>query len=262
MQLQGKTAVITGAARGIGAASARVLAAHGAQVFIADLLEEEGSETARQIVADGGKAAFLKLDVTDEANWQHAFRRIHAAVPAIDIMVNNAGLFSYSTVEETSTELYERLCGVNLKGVLLGTKYAILSMKERPRTMATASIINMSSIAGVVGTPFSSIYSMTKGGVRLFTKATALEVAQLQYNIRCNSLHPGIVETDMATMVSQHPLAAQRGVSDISVLAGMHPLGRIGQTVDIANGVLFLASEQSAFMTGAELVLDGGMTAR
>jgi 3(or 17)beta-hydroxysteroid dehydrogenase len=262
MQLQGKTAVVTGAARGIGATSARLLAAHGAQVFIADLLEEEGSETARRIIADGGKATFLKLDVTDEANWQHAFRRIHAAAPAIDIMVNNAGLFSYSMVEETSTALYERLCGVNLKGVLLGTKYAILSMKERPRTMATASIVNMSSIAGLVGSPFSSIYSMTKGGVRLFTKATALEVAQLQYNIRCNSVHPGIVETDMAAMVSQHPLAAQRGVPDISVLAGMHPLGRIGQSADIANGVLFLASEQSAFMTGAELVLDGGITAR
>jgi NAD(P)-dependent dehydrogenase (short-subunit alcohol dehydrogenase family) len=151
----------------------------------------------------------------------------------------------------------------NLKGVFLGTKHAIRVMKHRPKSADSAAIVNLSSVAGLVGSPLSAIYSMTKGGVRLLTKSTALEVTQLGYNIRCNSIHPGVIDTDMAGQVVERWQSAGMAANEIrGFLTNLHPLGRLGQPIDIARGILFLASNDSAFMTGTELVVDGGWTAR
>ena len=174
--------------------------------------------------------------------------------------MNCAGVFDGSTIEETTVETFDRLCAVNLKGVFLGCKYAILHMKHRDSGLPHASIINVSSTAGFVGTPRSGIYTMTKGGVRLFTKSVAVEVAELGYSIRCNSLHPGGTETGMFDETLKH-----RGISR-EVFRQMaktrNPLGRLAQPIEIAQGALFLASDESSFMTGTELALDGGYAAR
>ena len=157
----------------------------------------------------------------------------------------------------------DRLFDVNLKGVVLGTKHAFLAMKRRPADLPMASVINLSSIAGLIGSANSALYCMSKGGVRLFTKASAMEAAHLGYRIRCNSVHPGIVDTDMARGVAASMV--ERGVAPEQVdqmMAGSHPIGRMAQAEDIARGILFLASDDSSFMTGSELVIDGGWTAR
>jgi len=262
-RVDGKVALVTGAARGIGAETAKLLAEAGAAVVLTDVLAERGEATANEIAQAGGRALFLHHDVTREAEWARVIQTAVERFGGLHILVNNAGIYRYGKLEEMPVEVFDAVCEVNLKGVFLGTKHAIRVMKATPKTADAASIVNLSSVAGLIGSPLTGVYSLTKGGVRLFTKSTALEVAHLGYNIRCNSVHPGVIETDMATQVVDRWQRAGMAPDQVQAfMTGLHPLGRIGQPLDIARGILFLASNDSAFMTGSELVIDGGWTAR
>jgi 3(or 17)beta-hydroxysteroid dehydrogenase len=260
-RLDGKVALISGAARGIGAATARLMAEAGAKVAIGDLLDERGRETAAAF-----EGLYVHLDVTQEADWTAAVAAAVERFGGLDILVNNAGVFLGKGIEEVSLDEWHRLCAVNLTGVFLGTKHALPALRERARQSAHGSaIVNLASVAGLVGSQNDPLYSMTKGGVTLFTKSAALEFARRGYCIRVNSIHPGLIETDMGqqTFVAR---ARNVGTNDIEaarqVALERHPIGRIGQPEDIAKGIVFLASDDSAFMTGAGLVIDGGSTAQ
>jgi 3(or 17)beta-hydroxysteroid dehydrogenase len=259
-RVDGKVALVTGGARGIGGETSRQLAQAGASVAITDLLDAEGQALAAEINDAGGRAFFLQHDVTSEAHWQQVVAETTQRFGPLDILVNNAGVWSRGVIEETSVEDFDRLCAVNLKGVFLGTKHGIGAMKNRPGDSDSASIINLSSTAGLVGSATSAVYSMTKGGVRLFTKSTAIEVRARGYNIRCNSVHPGATESPM-----QDDILATSNMSPEEIetfIKNRNLLGRYGKPIDIANAILFLASNDSAFMTGSEVVVDGGYTAR
>lgn len=262
-RVDGKTAIVTGAAGGIGSATARLLAQAGATVIATDVREADGQALVAEITAAGGRARYVHHDVTRESEWAALTASVLAEHGQLDVLVNNAGIYCHGRIEDVQMDMLGTLFDVNLKGVVLGTKHAFLAMKQRPRGASSASIINLSSIAGLIGSANSAIYGLTKGGVRLFNKASAIEAAHLGYNIRCNSVHPGIVDTDMARGVADSMRA--RGVAQADVdqtMAGMHPLGRMAQAIDIARGIVFLASDDSSFMTGSELVIDGGWTAR
>lgn len=264
-RVDGKVALVSGGARGIGAETARTLAAAGASVVITDRLEKEGAETVAAIEAAGGKALFLTHDVTSEAQWERVVQQAADRFGGLHILVNNAGVYRTARIEEMTLEDWRFISAVNLEGVFLGTKHAVRVMKETiGKTTGTGSIINLSSVAGLIGSPFTSAYSMSKGGVRLFTKSAALEFAQLGYRIRVNSVHPGVIQSDMAEQVVEKFVALGTG-EEAQVrqnLIKLHPLGRMGAPADIAKAILFLASDDSDFITGAELVVDGGWTAR
>ena len=250
MRLENKVALISGGARGMGAVEARLFVSEGARVVIGDILEEEGRRTEAQINESGGECIFVRLDVTDEASWQQAVAATVARFGKLDVLVNNAGIFRTEGVLETSGELWDQVMEINAKGVFLGTKHAIPEMRKA----GGGSIVNISSVAGLTGGPGSAAYRASKGAVRLFTKATAIQYAA--DGIRANSVHPGIIETDMTTpnlLVDE--TARQRS-------AARHPMGRVGQPEDVAYGVLYLASDESSFVTGSELVIDGGLTAQ
>jgi len=249
MRVAGQVALVSGGARGIGAATARLLAQEGAAVVIGDVLEEEGRATAAQIGESGGRALFVPLDVTVEEHWRQAVHSAVAAYGKLDVLVNNAGISGRTSVEETSEELWERAMAVNARGVFLGTKLAIPEL----RRAGGGSIINISSIYGIVGSETSASYHASKGAVRLFTKAAAIQYAK--DGIRVNSVHPGFVDSPMTQQ--HHSLPGVRADR-----LAKTPLGRLGTPEDIAWGVLYLASEESSFVTGSELVIDGGMTAR
>ena len=265
-RLDGKVAFISGAARGIGAATARLMVEAGAKVAIADVLDERGRETAQAIAGTGEAAIYLHLDVTREEDWTAAIAATVARFEGLDILVNNAGLFLGKGIEEASLEEWQRLCAVNLTGVFLGTKHALPALRERGRESPHGSaIVNLASVAGLVGSQLDPLYSMTKGGVTLFTKSTALEFARKGYRVRVNSIHPGVIQTDMGdqTFVSR---ARNLGTNDVEAARqralSAHPIGRLGTPDDIARGIVFLASDDAAFMTGAGLVVDGGLTAQ
>jgi NAD(P)-dependent dehydrogenase (short-subunit alcohol dehydrogenase family) len=264
-RLNGKTAIVSGAARGIGAKTAAALAAEGANVVVTDRLAEVGEATVAAINQAGGSAAFMAHDVTDEADWARVVDDTVARFGGLQVLVNNAGVFLEKTIEEMTVEEWRRLSAVNLEGVFLGTKQAVRAMKlSCPPGGPSASIVNLSSIAGIIGSPWSSAYSMSKGGVRLFTKSAALEFAQLGYNVRVNSVHPGIINTDMMHEVA-HKWQTINQKNDFdaawAALSKRQPIGRMGLPDEIAKGIVFLASDDSSLMNGAELVLDGGITA-
>lgn len=265
-RLDGKVALISGAARGIGAQTARRVAEAGAAVMVADLLEDAGRATAAEIGASGGKAAFVRLDVTSEASWADAVSEVQRQFGGLDILVNNAGIFVGRDFEQVSLEEWNRLVAVNMTGVFLGTKVCAAALRERGRESPYGSaIVNLASIAGLVGSQLDPLYSMTKGGVTLFTKATALAFGRKGDRIRVNSIHPGVIETDMGaqTFVSR---AAQRGSNDVEAARAesqrYHPIGRLGTPDDVALGIVYLASDDAAFITGTGLVVDGGYTAQ
>jgi len=248
MRLEGKVALITGGARGIGAATARLMAAEGAAVVIADVLEKEGMETSAEISKVGGEALFVPLDVTSEADWAGAVQAAVAKYGKLDVLVNNAGISNRTGVEETSADSWDQVMDVNAKGVFLGTKAAVPEMRKA----GGGSIINISSIYGIVGSGGSASYHASKGAVRLFTKSAAVQYAR--EGIRVNSVHPGFVDSPMTQ--------AHHGIPQVrQARTGQTPLGRLGVPEDIAPGILYLASDQSSFVTGSELVIDGGMTA-
>ena len=249
MRLEGKVAFISGGARGMGAEEARLFAKEGAKVAIGDVLEEEGRRVVEEISETGGQALFVPLDVTSEAQWQQAIAAAVRDFGKLDILVNNAGIGGSGMVEDTTEAEWDRVMDINAKGVFLGTKTAIPEMRQNG-----GSIINISSQLGLVGVDSSSPqYQASKGAVRIFTKATAIQYAQ--EGIRANSVHPGPIVTPMTEASRADGERYQMTISRI-------PLGRYGNPKDVAYGVLFLASDESSFMTGSELVIDGGWTAQ
>lgn len=265
-RLDGKVAFLSGAARGIGGSTAALMASVGAKVVIGDVLEERGRQTVREIEAAGGQATFVPLDVTQEASWAAALDATVKQYGGLDILVNNAGIFVGKGVEDASMDDWHRLVAVNLTGVVLGTRVALPHLKARAKDSPHGSaIVNLASVAGLVGSQLDPLYSLTKGGVTLFTKSTALEFGRKGYRIRVNSIHPGVIDTDMGQQT--FAMRAQAlGTNDTEatrkVSTSMHPIGRLGLADDIAKGIVFLASDDAGFMTGAGLVVDGGYTAQ
>ena len=249
MRVAGKVALVSGAARGIGAATAKLLAQEGAAVVLGDVLEVEGNQTVAEIVAAGGRATFLPLDVANTESWQQVIAAAVAAYGKLDILVNNAGISGRAAVAETDVETWERVLEINGKGVFLGVRAAIPELRKA----GGGSIINISSIYGIVGSETSAAYHASKGAVRIFTKAAAIQYAA--DGIRVNSVHPGFVDSPMT--------AASHSIPEVHDLRiSRTPLGRMGTPEDIAAGILYLASDESSFVTGSELVIDGGMTAQ
>ena len=265
-RLDGKVALISGAARGIGAETARNMAAAGASVVIGDVLADRVRETAREITDAGGKALALVLDVTTEASWTAAVAAAIKQFGKLDILVNNAGTFLGKDLMDATMEDWTRLVAINMTGVWLGTKVCAPALAESGKSSRHGSaIVNLASVAGIVGSQLDPHYSMTKGGVTLFTKSTALSFGRKGWKIRVNSIHPGVIDTDMGaqTFVAR---ARQAGSNDVegarSVAIKQHPIGRLGVAEDVALGIVFLASDDAGFMTGAGMVIDGGLTAQ
>lgn len=251
-RLAGKVALVTGAGSGLGEATARRFAEEGARVIVTDINEE----AAKGVAADIGDAATaLFQDVTDEEAWDSLMADIVDQHGQLDVVVNNAGIAITGSAEDTSLEDWRKTQAVNLDAVFLGTRAAIRAMKSRG-----GSIINISSIEGMVGEPMAAAYNASKGGVRIFTKSAALHCAGQGYGIRVNSVHPGFILTPMVEAGFSTLPPEELEKMQARVL-GEIPLGEMGQPLDIANGCLFLASDESRYMTGSELVIDGGFTA-
>jgi NAD(P)-dependent dehydrogenase (short-subunit alcohol dehydrogenase family) len=250
-KLDGKVALISGGARGQGAAEAKTFALEGAQVVFGDILDAAGARVETDIRAAGGEAVYVHLDVTRDADWQRAVQEAVSRFGKLNILVNNAGiLIPRVPIEERTGDEWDRVMAVNAKGVFLGTKHAIPAM----RRAGGGSIINISSIAGIGQSQHQEpAYAASKGAVRIFTKVTASQHAK--DGIRCNSVHPGPVDTEMLRSAMPDPRVLDQRL-------GRVPLGRMGLVAEIVAGVLFLASDDSSYMTGAELVIDGGALAQ
>ena len=251
MRLENKVAFISGGARGMGAVEAKMFAREGASVVFGDILDEEGQRVEVEIREAGGEAVYVHLDVTQEEDWRQAMEVVTSRYGKLNIMVNNAGIVprysSDNAIEGITEEAWDQVMGVNAKGVFLGTKFAIPLM----RAAGGGSIVNISSGAGIAPSPETpASYSASKGAVRIFTKSVAIQYAK--ENIRCNSVHPGPILTPML-------LGAQADGDD---RLERIPLGRLGTPEEIAYGVLYLASDEASFVTGSELIIDGGRTAQ
>jgi len=250
-RLDGKIALITGGASGIGLAAARLFLDEGATLVLTDR-DRPAAETA--LAALGNRATFHLLDVTREEHWIAVTDAAVAEFGRLDVLVNSAGVALLRDIETTTLEEWRTLMAVNLDGTFLGCKHAVRVMKGR----SGGSIVNMSSVAGLIGSGNLAAYSASKGGVRLLTKSVALHCARKGYNIRCNSVHPSFVETPMLRGM----IAAGRDPAKMAAnYTSAAPLGRLAQPIEVARTILFLASDESGFTTGAELVVDGGLTA-
>jgi NAD(P)-dependent dehydrogenase (short-subunit alcohol dehydrogenase family) len=249
---------VTGAASGLGEASAQMLAHEGATVILADVNEASANRVVRGIRAAGGSATSMVLDVTDEGQWAGVMARIRKRFGQLHVAVNCAGTnIARSFPTDTTLADWRSLMAVNLDGVFLGTKHAVAAMRDsRP---VNGSVINISSIMGLVGFPDIAAYNASKGGVRLYSKSVALSCAEQRLNIRVNTVHPGFIDTPLLrkSMARFADPELARTTYD-----ALQPVGHLGEPLDIAYGVLYLASDESRFMTGAELVIDGGCTAR
>lgn len=264
-RVDNKIIIISGAASGIGAATARTLASAGGTVILTDINVDGGSALAKDIAKSADQVYFEKLDVTIESDWQRVCEHVVNQFGGLDVLVNNAGIECIRRISNMSLKEWQHICRINLDGVFLGTKYGIEAMStSRSGQVCGGSIINMSSVAGIIGTPGQSAYNMTKGGVRLFTKSAALECTQLGNNIRVNSVHPGIIETPLVEAAWKEWAAVGFGENIEETrknLLSLHPMGRFGRADEVAKAILFLASDDSSFVTGAELMVDGGLTA-
>ena len=249
MRLNNKVVLISGGARGMGAVEANMFSKEGASIIIGDILEDEGRKVEAQINESGGTCIFLKLDVTSEEAWQNAVDTALDRFGKLDVLINNAGVFPMEKVEDSTVESWDRVMDVNAKGVFLGIKSVIPAM----RSSGGGSIINLSSIAGLVGSAYSASYNASKGAVRLLTKSTAIQYAK--DGVRANSIHPGLIDTLMAAELLSDPELQRRRMAST-------PMGRTGTSEEVAYGALFLASDESSFITGSELVIDGGFTAQ
>ncbi len=250
MRLEGKVAFISGGSRGMGAEEARLFSQEGAKVVIGDLRESEGKQIEAEISERGGEILFVPLDVTSEESWANAISTTVARFGKLDILVNNAGVGAAGLVEDTTAADWDRVMEVNAKGVFLGTKASIPALRQG----GGGSIINISSQLGIVGSDHSSPhYQASKGAVRLFTKNAAMQYAKDK--IRINSVHPGPIVTPMTETGRSNPDNYSRMLTKI-------PMGRYGRPEEVAMGVLYLASDEASFVTGSELVIDGGWTAQ
>ncbi len=250
MRLQGKVTLISGGSRGMGAVEAALFAKEGAKVVVGDVLEDEGRNLVEKICGESGDAIFVRLDVTSETDWEAAVSEALNRYGKLNVLVNNAGVSARGSIEETTVADWDRVMDINAKGVFLGTRAVIPEMRK----VGGGSIVNISSQLGLVGMKESSPqYQASKGAVRLFTKSAAIQYAS--EGIRVNSVHPGPIVTPM-TEARRSDAAVQR------LMVSRIPLGRYGESEDVAFGVLYLASDESSFVTGSELVIDGGWTAQ
>jgi 3(or 17)beta-hydroxysteroid dehydrogenase len=250
-RLAGKAAFVTGAASGIGAAIARRFVAEGARVALADIDEAGGEALAATL---GPAALFLRHDVTEEADWLANLARAVAVFGRLDSLVNNAGIGPTGTIEKTSLAEWRRIHAINLDGVFLGCKHGIAAL----RSSGGGGIVNMSSVAGLMGTPTLAAYGSSKAAVRQPTKSVALHCAQRRDAIRCNSIHPAFAATPMVAAMIAQSKAPER---TRAALAEQIPLGRLGEAEEVAALALYLASDEARFVTGGEFVIDGGLTA-
>ena len=250
-RLMNKVVVVTGAASGIGLASARACHGEGAIVVLTDIDADAGKFASRSMPS----SEFIALDSSNDSAWDSVLDSVLDRYGRIDALVNNAGIGIRKGIVETTNEDWHRMMSVNLSGVFFGMRAVIARMRDH----GGGSVINMSSIAGKIGLPLSPAYCASKGGVTLLTKSAALECAEKGWRIRVNSIHPGFIDTPLVQAAVKHMPDPTWGLQG---LIAKHPIGRLGQPQDIAQGVVFLASDESSFMTGAELVIDGGYTAR
>ncbi|MBV8684101.1 MAG: glucose 1-dehydrogenase [Caulobacteraceae bacterium] len=261
-KVEGKVALVTGGASGIGAACARRLAAEGATVVVTDLQDDKGQQVVAEITGAAGKARYLHHDVTSEEAWVEVMAEVKRTFGHLDILVNNAGIgLGSPSITTMSLKDFQRQQAINVDGVFLGMKHGLLLMREAGNG---GSIVNMSSVAGLKGSPTLAAYSATKGAVRLFTKAVALECAAAKDGVRVNSVHPGIIETPIWLGIGASGAAGgSNAPPDLDALSAMAvPMGVKGVPEDIAQGVLWLSSEDARYVTGAELVIDGGISIR
>lgn len=250
MRLERKVALITGGAHGMGAAESILFAREGARVIVADILEDEGSHLVETINTGGGVAEFFKLDVTKETEWQKTIDGIVETYGVLDILVNNAGISGSVHADLLSVDTYDRVMGVNARGVFLGMKYALGVMDKN----GSGSIVNISSISGIVGQTYTHMgYNASKGAVRIMTKSAAIQYAEK--GIRVNSVHPGILPPMREATVTAAATTREIMVKDV-------PMNRVGLVEEVANAVLFLASDEASYITGVELPVDGGLTAK
>ena len=250
MRLSEKISIITGGANGMGAEEARLFAAQGSTVVVADLQQTEGMEVVKQIESSGGKAIFEKLDVTEESQWVSLIERVTSNLGDLDILVNNAGISGSYQPDLMSLEAYDRLMRVNARGVFLGIKYAAEPMLKS----GSGSIVNISSISGMVGQEYTHMgYNASKGAVRIMTKSAAVQYAAK--GIRVNSVHPGMMPPMTTSVGTAAPETREVMLKEV-------PMNRFGLVAEVANAVLFLASDEASYITGVELTVDGGLTAR
>jgi NAD(P)-dependent dehydrogenase (short-subunit alcohol dehydrogenase family) len=245
-RVKNKTVLITGGATGIGRAAAKAFLEEGAKVAITDIDKEKGQKTADELSKDG-KVKFYYHDVSQEGDWKKVLKQVQSDFGPINVLVNNAGIYIIAPIAETTMDQYDKLMAINVKGVFLGMKYLAPHMAEN----GGGSIINMSSVAGLKGVAGHALYGASKGAVRIMNKDVAAEYAKQQ--VRVNSVHPGYIDTGMADY------GAEKNETSKEQLGKMHPMGHMGVPEDVANAIVFLASDESKFMTGAEMAIDGGL---
>jgi NAD(P)-dependent dehydrogenase (short-subunit alcohol dehydrogenase family) len=251
MRLENKVAIITGGGTGIGRETALLFAKEGAKVVVTDINQDSGSQTVKDLQANGNEALFIHHDVSNEDDWKKVAKETIDQFGKVDILFNNAGIYKIKPLAEIALDEWNRLMSINVTGVFLGMKHIMPLMAKQKK----GSVINASSIAGLMGSPGHVLYGASKGAVRIMTKDAAMEYAHV--GVRVNSIHPGYIDTGMADYASE-----VTGSSKDELGKSLFPLGHLGSVKDVANTVLFLASDESAFSTGAEFVIDGGATAK
>ena len=250
-RLENKVAIITGGGTGIGKETALLFAKEGAKVVITDINQESGSQAVKDIQTNGGEALFVQHDVSKEEGWEKVVEETIKTFGKVDVLFNNAGIYIIKPVAEIELEEWNRLMAINVTGVFLGMKHIMPLMAKQKK----GSVINASSIAGLIGSPGHVLYGASKGAVRIMTKDAAMEYASA--GVRVNSIHPGYIDTGMADYASEIT-----GNTKDELGKSLFPLGHLGSVKDVANTVLFLASDESSYTTGSEFVIDGGATAR
>lgn len=255
-RVAGKTILITGAANGLGREAAILLAAEGGTVWLTDIDDAGGQAVAAEINRAGGKAHYLHHDVSAPEAWEEVFNTLKSREVRLDILVNNAGGGTYNDIETVTFKEWRRIMSINLDATFLGTQLAIKWMKET----GGGSIVNVSSVAAFSGAPNLAAYCAAKAGIHMLSKSAAVYAGQKGYKIRINSIHPGLVDTKAGKEMAMLATGAPEEQA-IQAFTALHPIGRIGKPIDIANGILYLASDESSFVTGTHLIIDGGFTA-
>ncbi|TCU70399.1 NAD(P)-dependent dehydrogenase (short-subunit alcohol dehydrogenase family) [Bradyrhizobium sp. R2.2-H] len=260
--LDGRKALVTGGARGIGAAIAEALARSGAAVMIGDILDDVGKDSAGQIARLGVKTGFVHLDVADDAQWEKATAATIATLGGYDILINNAGIEITSLVSEIRAEDARRMCDVNIVGTVLGMKHAFRAMRPGGAADKGGAVVNIASVAATIAFPSIAVYSGTKSAVDRMTRVAAMEAGKLGYGVRVNCIYPGLIPTDMGLQLAND--IVKIGLApDVNAAVGsvveQTPLGKLAEVGDIANAAVFLCSNEARFITGIGLPVDGGM---